>query len=46
MEEKVKARLAELHEAERKTELELIVIRNLIAELDRLLAPIITEGEE
>lgn len=48
MEERIRVRLDELTKAERTAEIELVVIRNLIAELQRLLAlaPVVTSGEE
>ncbi len=49
MEEKIKARLEELAKAERDTELQLMAIRTVLAELRALLAPAITGtplGEE
>ena len=43
MEEKIKARIAELEKAERETELQLMAIRTVQAELRALLAaPVIT----
>jgi hypothetical protein len=48
MEERIQTRLAELIKAERTAEIELIVVRNLIAELQKLLAPapVVTSGTE
>ena len=40
MEDRITQRLAELKEAARTKEIELIVIRNLVAELERLRAPL------
>lgn len=46
MEERIKARIAELAQAEREAELQLIAIRQRLAELrDLIEAPIMTEGE-
>lgn len=38
MEDRIKARIAELEQAERKTEMELIAIRTVLGELRKLLA--------
>lgn len=48
MEDRITARLAELEEAAKQRETELLVIRNIIAELRNLLdpRPIVTEGED
>ena len=39
MEERITARIAELEQAERDTELQLIVIRTVLAEMRALLTP-------
>jgi hypothetical protein len=39
MDERIKARIQELQQAERKAEIELVALRNMIAELERLLTP-------
>jgi hypothetical protein len=39
MEERIQARITELEQAERKTEMELIAIRTVLTELRKLLSP-------
>lgn len=49
MEERITARIAALENAERDTELQLMAIKTVLAELRALVAPdqpIITEGED
>lgn len=48
MHERIIKRLAELRQAQKQRETELIVLNNLIAELERLLEPepIFTHGED